>query len=89
LEELIKTKDSFIRVKLFGMSKDLVGEKEITLPLTKVTVRELKLKLIEAYPSLTFRQVPFVFAVNNIIVNENTSVTYLDEIALLPPVCGG
>jgi molybdopterin converting factor small subunit len=71
------------------MSKDLVGEKEITLPLTKVTVRELKLKLIEAYPSLTFQQVPFVFAVNNIIVNENTSVTYLDEIALLPPVCGG
>lgn len=89
MEELIKTKNSFIRVKLFGMSKDLVGEKEITLPLTKVTVRELKLKLIEAYPSLTFGQVPFVFAVNNIIVNENTSVTYLDEIALLPPVCGG
>ena len=45
MEELIKTKNSFIRVKLFGMSKDLVGEKEITLPLTKVTVRELEVKV--------------------------------------------
>ncbi len=40
------------------------------------------------YPSLGVINIPFVIAVNRRVASEDAFVTYLDEIAILPPING-
>ena len=82
--------NDLIKVKLFGISTEIVGKSEMTLQVpVGTTVGILKKKITKMYPSLDVVNVPFVFAVNHRVVSEDFPVTHLDEIAILPPVSGG
>ena len=82
--------NDLIKVKLFGISTEIVGKSEMTLLVpVGTTVGILKKKITKMYPSLDVVNVPFVFAVNHRVVSEDFPVTHLDEIAILPPVSGG
>jgi molybdopterin converting factor subunit 1 len=82
--------NDLIKVKLFGISTEIVGKSEMTLLVPDgTTVGILKKKITKMYPSLDVVNVPFVFAVNHRVVSEDFPVTHLDEIAILPPVSGG
>ena len=79
-----------ITVKLFAISKDIIGKKEISLVLpNEITIRILREKILQMYPSLDSLSNKFVLAVNHKIVTEDTMINHRDEIALLPPVSGG
>ena len=82
--------NDLIKVKLFGISTEIVGKSEMTLLVpVGTTVGNLKKKITKMYPSLDVVNVPFVFAVNHKVVNKDVPVTHFDEIAILPPVSGG
>jgi len=79
-----------IIVKLFAISKDIIGKREITLMLpNEITLGMLRSRILEIYPSLVSLNNQFVLAVNHKIVTECTMINHNDEIALLPPVSGG
>ena len=79
-----------IKVKLFGISTEILGKREMTVLVpVGTTVGNLKKKITKMYPSLDVVNIPFVFAVNHRVVSEDVHVTHLDEIAILPPVSGG
>jgi len=79
-----------IIVKLFAISKDIIGKREITLMLpNEISLSMLRERILETYPSLVSLNNQFVLAVNHKIVTEDTMIDNYDEIALLPPVSGG
>ena len=79
------------RVKLFGLLREVVGTKEMTLSLNidRATVADLKRSLQESFPDLTKAKIPFLVAVNRKIAQESTTIMPSDEIAILPLVSGG
>ena len=82
--------NDLIKVKLFGISTEIIGKREMTVLVpVGTTVGNLKKKITKMYPSLDVDNIPFVFAVNHRVVSEDVPVTHLDEIAILPPVSGG
>jgi molybdopterin converting factor subunit 1 len=82
--------DDLIKVKLFGISTEIIGKREMTILVpVGTTVGNLKKKITKMYPSLDMDNIPFVFAVNHKVLSEDVPVTHLDEIAILPPVSGG
>lgn len=79
-----------VRVKLFASTKEIVGKDEIRLRLTdQTTVGDLKKKILELYPALSSTKIPFMIAVNHRVADDSTTVSHLDEVAILPPVSGG
>jgi molybdopterin converting factor subunit 1 len=76
------------KVKAFGVTKDIVGGREITLELTGQTVAALRQALEEKYPDLITLRSLFV-AVNNTYAENEDRIAEGDEIALIPPVSGG
>jgi molybdopterin converting factor small subunit len=44
--------------------------------------------ILELFPSLSTK-IQFVIAVNHKIADESTTISYKDEVAILPPVSGG
>ncbi len=85
----VDSENDLIKVKLFGICTEIVGKREMTLLVPGTTVGNLMKKITKMYPSLDVASIPFVFAVNHRVVTEDVPVTYLDEIAILPPVSGG
>ncbi len=84
------SENDLIKVKLFGISTEIVGKSEMTLLVpVGTTVGNLRKEITKLYPSLGMANIPFVFAVNHKVVGEEVPVTHLDEIAILPPVSGG
>lgn len=76
---------------LFGITKDIIGEKGI--PEAKLkhikSVENLKLFLFESYPELATLS-SLNIAVNEVMVtSENVTLHANDTIALIPPVSGG
>ncbi len=85
-----KRSKDIVKVKLFGSFTEIVGKREITIMTSNgTTVGNLKKTIFEMYPSLGLTNIPLVFAVNRRVASEDSSVTYLDEIAILPPISGG
>lgn len=83
-------KNDLIKIKLFGISTEIIGKREITLLVpVGITVGNLLKKILKMYPALDVANIPFVFAVNHKVVNKDVPVTHFDEIAILPPVSGG
>ncbi len=86
----VDSENDLIKVKLFGISTEIVGKREMTLLVpVGTTIGNLRKEITKLYPSLDMANIPFVFAVNNKVVDEEVRVTHLDEIAILPPVSGG
>lgn len=77
-----------LKVKAFGITKDIVGEREINIKTDGQSVAELRYELNTKYPALLSLKSLFI-AVNNIYAHEQTMLKESDEIALIPPVSGG
>ncbi len=79
-----------LKVRLFAILKDVVGEREITITVPSgVTVGYLNNEILRKYPQLRSFSNKFVTSVNYKVTNGDTIITSNDEIALLPPVSGG
>ena len=79
-----------IKVKLFAILREVVGEREITITVPSgVTVSYLNNEILKKYPQLNLFSNKFVTSVNCKVTTGDTIITSSDEIALLPPVSGG
>lgn len=79
-----------IRVKIFAILRERVGESEITITVpTGITVNYLNSEILKKYPQLKSFNNKFVTSVNWKVTTGDTIISSKDEIALLPPVSGG
>jgi sulfur-carrier protein len=76
------------KVKAFGITKEIVGAREILFEHDVQTVADLRLALEKKYPALSSLKSLFI-AINNEYAEENRPIGESDEIALIPPVSGG
>lgn len=83
--------DRTLNIKLFGILREKLKSNTLIIPIhdNSISLKELEKCLKELYPSLYINEINFVFAVNNVISNENVNVTSSDEIAIIPPISGG
>jgi molybdopterin converting factor subunit 1 len=77
-----------LKVKAFGITKDILGNREIVIELQGQTVAQLRAKLIDDYPALSGLK-SLMIAVNSNYAEDNLSLQNTDEVALIPPVSGG
>lgn len=78
-----------VRIKLFAISRELVGKDEVTVKLAKqITVGDLRKMILQMYPALSTR-VHFMIAVNHRVADDSMTISQTDEVAILPPVSGG
>jgi len=77
-----------LKVKAFGITKDIVGGREIMINATGQTVAALRLQLNLTYPPLVKLR-SLLIAVNNGYAEDQVVLKDTDEIALIPPVSGG
>ena len=74
------------KVLFFGILEDIVGSKELIISEGNSSDELLK-NIKKQYPELENKT--FQIAVNQQIINTNTTLNDGDEIALLPPFAGG
>lgn len=79
-----------IKVKLFAILRERVGESAITITVSGgITVNQLNSEILKKYPQLKSFRNKFVTSVNWKVTTGDTIISSKDEIALLPPVSGG
>lgn len=74
-----------IELKTYGKIKDLIADQSYNLSGNKV--KDLVDELRNKYPQLP--EMIYSIAVNNVVVNENETLQFNDEVCLLPPFAGG
>lgn len=79
-----------MKVILFGISKDIIGNNHLTLPEDHglTTVLDLKKWLLEKYPVMGSLN-SMAIAVDQVYADDDTPIVDSQEIALIPPVSGG
>jgi molybdopterin synthase sulfur carrier subunit len=77
-----------VKVKAFGITKDILGGKESVVEIDGVTVGDLRRSLTARHPELAGLRSLFI-AVNHNYAEDHQPLTDADEIALIPPVSGG
>ena len=78
-----------VDVLLFGITKDIVGKQKLHLKLPEsITIADFKKILLENYPELIELN-SLAIAVNSEYTTDDVLIHSNDEIALIPPVCGG
>ena len=77
-----------LKIKAFGITKEIVGGREITVETSVQTVAELREELRLKFPALVKLKSLFV-AVNHKYSDDAMVLHETDEIALIPPVSGG
>ena len=75
-------------IKAFGITKDILGAREMIIDLEGDTVGSLRGALKKRYPPLLEIR-SLMIAVNNVYAADGQSIGESDEIALIPPVSGG
>lgn len=75
-------------IRAFGITKDIIGQRQMVIETAQQTVGGLKAILVEKYPSLAGLK-SLVVAVNNQYADDADILKSEDEIALIPPVSGG
>jgi molybdopterin converting factor small subunit len=83
-----------LKVKPFAILKDIIGAQQITLKIPqkqekKITVAELRTRILELYPEISAQRIAMGIAVNAKMANDRSVINNSDEIALLPPISGG
>lgn len=79
-----------ITVKFFGPAQSWAQTQEMPLYLPQpVTLRELKAHLADMFVRLRDRMDQTALALNAEMADENAKVKDGDEVAVLPPICGG
>ena len=77
-----------IKVKLFGIAKDIVGASTLKIDEELSTVDDLLVYLKSAYPPFE-GLTSLLIAINDEYANTSAKIVSEDEIALIPPVSGG
>ncbi|WP_158858061.1 MoaD/ThiS family protein [Lunatibacter salilacus] len=79
-----------MEIKLFGITKDIVGRDMLPVPanIQVHTVTELKEWLYQQYPGLE-KLSALAVAVNQTYAEDGTALDSTKEVALIPPVSGG
>ena len=79
-----------MRVILFGIAREIVGEKQVIIDTTETisTVGDLKVWMKQKYPSLQQLK-SFAVAVDSEYAEDFQPLTIQNEIAIIPPVSGG
>jgi molybdopterin converting factor small subunit len=78
-----------IKVLLFGITADIVGEKTIEFKIiNSCSVRDFKQLFIDKFPKLS-NQNNFSIAVNMEYATDTVMLKNNDVVALIPPVSGG
>jgi len=75
-------------ISSYGIAKDIVGGRNVTIETNANTVGELRSWLTTRYPSLTELHSLFI-AVNRNYAEDGVVLKESDEIVLIPPVSGG
>lgn len=79
-----------VRVKLFAVAKDLIGNESLEVELPEVaTVSQLRTALESQFPQLSTIISHLMIAVDAEYANDQTVLTENSEIACIPPVSGG
>lgn len=76
-----------INILLFAHLQEQVGESQLKVALSDVTVAQLKEWLEKQYPQLSLQQI--MTAVNEEFATDTTIVQSGDTIAFIPPISGG
>ena len=77
-----------IKVKLFGIAKDIVGTSTLNIVHQISTVDELLVYLKAEYPDFE-KLTSLLVAVNDEYALPETEINNNDEVAIIPPVSGG
>lgn len=77
-----------ISIKLFGITRDIVGQPVLTIKDGVTTVGQLKDFMTMAYPRIKGLN-SLLVAVNSEYASDELRIQSTDEIALIPPVSGG
>jgi sulfur-carrier protein len=77
-----------LKIKTFGISRDILGGREVELDMNGTSVGDLRNSLSRRYPQLDKLNSLFI-AVNMEYAPDEKVLTSTDEIALIPPVSGG
>lgn len=77
-----------VKIKTFGVARDILGSSEVNWSTASKTIGELKTELQARHPALKNLNSLFV-AVNHAYAPDDHVLTETDEVALIPPVSGG
>jgi molybdopterin converting factor subunit 1 len=79
-----------MNIKLFGITREIVGKSELVVPeIEKIrTVGELKNWLFKQYPDMEQLNA-LAIAVDHAYAEDQSSLGAGQEVALIPPVSGG
>lgn len=77
-----------ITIKLFGITREIVGSPILNIEEPISTVGELKEFILQAYPKIKALN-SLLIAVNSEYAENEKVINSTDEIALIPPVSGG
>ena len=78
-----------LTILLFGISTDLIGEKNIFFSVSPgTTVSEFKILIQEKYPQLSQIN-SYAIAINESYASNETVLKENDMVAVIPPVSGG
>jgi len=77
-----------IKVKCFGVAREIVKNDFVELDLKDAQVKDLRVKLHESFPEFSTIK-GFMIAVNQEYATDGMSLSSNDEVAIIPPVSGG
>lgn len=77
-----------IKVRNFGIARDILGEREVEIVLNGDSVGDLRAHLYATYPDLQKLNSLFI-AINLEYAADDHVLTEKDEVVLIPPVSGG
>jgi molybdopterin converting factor subunit 1 len=77
-----------VKIKTFGISREIVGGREVQLEVAGNTVAHLRETLHRQFPQLS-KLTSLLIAVNQQYAEDHLSLQENDEVALIPPVSGG
>jgi molybdopterin synthase sulfur carrier subunit len=77
-----------LQLKTFGVTRELLGDRQVTWDFRGTTVGELKTELVARYPALAGLG-SLQLAVNQCFADDDRVLSASDEIALIPPMSGG
>lgn len=77
-----------LKLKTFGITRDILGNREVEFVLNGSSVGDLRNQLHATYPDLKKLNSLFI-AINLEYAADEYLLTEKDEVALIPPVSGG
>ena len=82
--------EKLLKIKCFGVARDITGASEVQLEWEEspISVGQLKSNLEARFVQLRKLKSYFI-AVNQEFAEDSDSISFTDELAIIPPVSGG